>query len=301
MSLDCCPQCFSVDLITDYENDEVVCMKCGFVLDSFPDQGPEWRVFSQEDYEKKTRSGSPATYSIHDKGLLTIIDFRDKDIYGKNISINQKDQMRRLRKWQNRIRTIKPVDRNIASALNLMYKLVNKLSLPKNVLETASILYRKAVKQNLVRGRSIKGISSALVYIACRQANLNRTLREVSRVGNLPRKKLARYYRFLVNELKLFIPPTETEHYIKKISNILMLGGKTEELAIKILEHAKQINLTSGRSPRSIAAASCYIASVLTGERRSQSKVAKVAKVTEVTIRNRYKELWKCLKFHIKL
>jgi transcription initiation factor TFIIB len=60
---------------------------------------------------------------------------------------------------------------------------------------------------------------------------------------------------------------------------------------VKILQNAAQGELTSGRGPTGMAAASLYIACVLCGERRTQREVANVAGVTEVTIRNRYKEI----------
>ena len=68
------------------------------------------------------------------------------------------------------------------------------------------------------------------------------------------------------------------------------MQGKVEEIAHKILAAAKELKLTSGRGPTGIAAAS-YVASVLTGERKTQREIAEIAQVTEVTIRNRYKEL----------
>ena len=51
------------------------------------------------------------------------------------------------------------------------------------------------------------------------------------------------------------------------------------------------MKLTSGRGPTGIAAAATYIATVLTNERKTQREIAEIANVTEVTIRNRYKEL----------
>ena len=69
----------------------------------------------------------------------------------------------------------------------------------------------------------------------------------------------------------------------------------------KILFAAKEQKLTSGRGPTGIAAAASYIASVLTGERKTQREIAEIAQVTEVTIRNRYKELVERLQFIISL
>ena len=59
---------------------------------------------------------------------------------------------------------------------------------------------------------------------------------------------------------------------------------------MEILRQAGERELTSGRGPTGVAAAAIYISSILGGERRTQREVAEVAGVTEVTIRNRYRD-----------
>ncbi|MGB8234033.1 MAG: TFIIB-type zinc ribbon-containing protein, partial [Methanobacterium sp.] len=78
-----CPECGSEKLINDHERGEIVCGACGLVIDdNIVDMGPEWRAFDHEQRDKRTRVGAPITYTIHDKGLSTMIDWRNKDIYG---------------------------------------------------------------------------------------------------------------------------------------------------------------------------------------------------------------------------
>jgi transcription initiation factor TFIIB len=277
-------------------------MDCGFVVDSkIADRGPEWRAFDHEQRAKRTRVGAPLTYTIHDKGLSTMIDWHDRDIYGKRLSPGQKAQIYRLRKWQRRIRVSDATERNLAFALSEISKIANNLNLPKNILETASVIYRKAVKEHLIRGRSIQGVTAAAIYVACRQCKLARTLEEIAQASNIAKKEVGRSYRFLVKELDYFIPPVKPSQYVTKFSNQLIMQGKVEEIAHKILNTAQQLKLTSGRGPTGIAAAASYIASVLTGERKTQREIAEIAQVTEVTIRNRYKELVERLMFVMTL
>jgi len=277
-------------------------MDCGCVVAAkIADRGPEWRAFDDEQKAKRTRVGAPLTYSIHDKGLSTMIDWHDRDIYGKGLSPGQRAQVYRLRKWQRRIRVSDATERNLAFALSEITKIANNLSLPKNILETASLIYRKAVKEKLIRGRSIQGMTSAAVYLACRQCGLPRTLEEIAQASNVDKKEIGRSYRFLIKELGFNIPPIKPSQYVTKFSNQLTLQGKVEEIAHKILAVAKELKLTSGRGPTGIAAAASYIASVLTGERKTQREIAEIAQVTEVTIRNRYKELVEKLMFNITL
>ncbi len=297
-----CPECGSTRLMRDYECAELVCMNCGYVIAAkLADRGPEWRAFDDEQRAKRTRVGAPLTYTIHDKGLSTMIDWHDRDIYGKGLSPGQKAQVYRLRKWQRRIRVSDATERNLAFALSEITKIANTLNLPKNILETASLIYRKAVKEKLIRGRSIQGVTSAAIYLACRQCGLPRTLEEIAQASNVSKKEVGRSYRFLIKELNYFIPPLKPSQYITKFSNQLTMQGKVEEIAHKILAAAKELKLTSGRGPTGIAAAASYIASVLTGERKTQREIAEIAQVTEVTIRNRYKELVERLMFNITL
>jgi transcription initiation factor TFIIB len=85
--------------------------------------------------------------------------------------------------------------------------------------------------------------------------------------------------------------PTSPQDYISRFCSELKLSGDVQAKAIEILKDAADKELTSGRGPTGVAAASIYISSILCGERRTQREVADVAGVTEVTIRNRYKEL----------
>ncbi len=297
-----CPECGSTRLMRDYESAEIVCMTCGIVVEAkIADRGPEWRAFDDEQRAKRARVGAPLTYTIHDKGLSTMIDWHDRDIYGKRLSPGQKAQIYRLRKWQRRIRVSDATERNLAFALSEISKIANALNLPKNILETASVIYRKAVKEHLIRGRSIQGVTSAALYVACRQCGLARTLEEIAQASSINKKEVGRSYRFLIKELNYFIPPLKPSQYITKFSNQLTMQGKVEEIAHKILSTARDLKLTSGRGPTGIAAAASYIASVLTGERKTQREIAEIAQVTEVTIRNRYKELVDRLMFEIAL
>jgi transcription initiation factor TFIIB len=232
----------------DSEAAEIVCMDCGVVVQQkLTDRGPEWRAFDDEQRSKRTRVGAPLTYTIHDKGLSTTIDWHDRDIYGKSLSPGQKAQVYRLRKWQRRIRVSDATERNLAFALSEITKISNNLNLPKNILETASVIYRKAVKERLIRGRSIQGVTSAALYLACRQCGLPRTLDEIAQASNVNKKEVGRSYRFLIRELNYSIPPLRPSQYITKFSNQLTMQGKVEEIAQNPrLRQRAQVNFWQG-------------------------------------------------------
>jgi len=297
-----CSECGSTSLMRDYESGEIVCINCGYVLDEkIVDVGPEWRAFDDEQKAKRMRVGSPITFTIHDKGLSTSIDWRDRDIYGRKLTPDQRTEVYRLRRWQRRLRVSDATERNLAYALSELSKMSNTLSLPKNVLETACVIYRRAVKERLIRGRSIQSVTAAALYMACRQCHVTRTLEEIVGISTASKKDIGRSYRFMIKELEMFVPPVSPRSYISRFSNELEMAGKAEIIALLILKRAQKTLLTSGRGPTGIAAAATYIASVLLNERKTQREISENADVTEVTIRNRYKELMENLEIIVKI
>jgi len=209
--------------------------------------------------------------------------------------------MYRLRKWNRRSKVYGSTERSLAYALSELTKVAFKLSLPKNVLETAAVIYRRTVRMRLIRGRSIQGLAVASLYMACRQCNVIRSLKEVGRAANVSKKESGRHYRFLLRKLDTRVPPVEAKSYVSKFVNQLGLSGNVESMAMTILDQAVELRLTSGRAPSGLAAAATYIASVLLAERRTQGEIARGARVTDVTIRNRYKELIQKLIIHVEL
>ena len=295
-----CPECGCRHLSKDYSRAELVCSKCGFVVDEdIIDHGPEWRAFDHEQREKRSRTGPPMTYTLHDKGLSTIIGWTNRDAYGKAIPSKNRAQLYRLRKWQRRVRISDATERNLSVALSGIDRLASSMGLPRAVRETAAVIYRKAALKKLVRGRSIQGVIAASLYAACRQCHVPRTLDEISTVAQVPRKEIGRNYRYISRELELKLMPTTPKDYISRFCSELKLSSFVQAKTLEILEYAANQELTSGRGPTGLAAASLYISSVLCEERRTQRAVAEIAGVTEVTIRNRYKELAQKLNIYV--
>jgi transcription initiation factor TFIIB len=287
-----CPECGGTHIIQDYERAELVCEMCGLVLeDNKLDRGAEWRAYDSEDMKKKERTGAPMTFTRHDKGLSTEISWDDHDINGRVLSRSSRTKFYRLRKLHRISKTSSTREYNIARALMDIKKRAYKMGLPKDVTETAAFVYRKAHKNNVTRGRSIACISAASIYIACRQCHLPRTLDEVSKAFELRRRDVSRTYNCMVRLLKISIPPASPQHYIPRLCGQLGLNGETQKKVKELLIEASEKGLICGRSPVAMVGALIYIASLLTHQKRTQAEIAGVANVTEVTIRNRYKEL----------
>ena len=254
------------------------------------DRGPEWRAFNHSERQSKSRVGAPTTQTMHDKGLTTQIDWKDKDAYGRSISSEKRSQMHRLRKWQERIRTKDAGERNLQFALSEIDRMSSALGVPRSVREVASVIYRRALDDDLIRGRSIEGVATAALYAACRQEGIPRSLDEVAEVARVEQKEIGRTYRFIAQELGLEIKPADPVQYVPRFCSELDLPEAVERKSREIIETTAEKGLLSGKSPTGYAAAAIYAASLLCNEKRTQREVGDVAQVTEVTIRNRYQE-----------
>ncbi|WP_435181774.1 transcription initiation factor IIB [Halorussus sp. AFM4] len=286
-----CPECGG-RVTADDEHGETVCAECGLVIDEDNvDRGPEWRAFDASEKDQKSRVGAPTTKMMHDKGLSTNIGWQDKDAYGKSLGSRQRQKMQRLRKWNERFRTRDSKERNLKQALGEIDRMASALGLPEDVRETASVIYRRALDEDLLPGRSIEGVATAALYAAARQTGTPRSIDEVANVSRIDEMEFKRTYRYIVRELNLQIQPADPEQYVARFASELGISDESERRARELLRNAKRQGLHSGKSPVGLAAAAVYAGPLLTNEKVTQAEVSDVAQVSEVTIRNRYHEL----------
>jgi transcription initiation factor TFIIB len=287
-----CPECGGINLFWNKEKGEIICKDCGLVIeDKMVDFGQEWREFESEGEEKRRRAGAPMTYTQYDQGLGTEVGGK-ADLH--KLGGKTRNKFFRLRKWQYRISTA--IERNLKLALGELKRVSSYLKLPKSVEEESARIYTLAVQRGLVRGRSMESVVAGALYAACRRHEVPRTLDELSEASGIEKKEIGRTYRFVTRELGISILPSNPADYIPRFASALKLSPETQSKAVEILEKAQMEELTSGRGPTGIAAAALYVSALIHGEKRTQREVADVAGVTEVTIRNRYKELLEELK-----
>ena len=283
-----CPECGSTYFYDDPEMGEKVCAKCGLVVqDNMVDVSQEWRAFDAGQKERRARTGAPLTFKRHDKGLSTEIGKGVTELF--KVPAKKRSQFFRIRKWQKRLMSSK--DRNLSFALGELERLVSYLGLPKTLHEEVAQLYEKVLDRGLVRGRSIESIIASLVYAMCREYGTPRTLSEIAQATGIEKRELGRTYRYISRKMNIKILPARPESYIPRFASMLGLSDKVHMRAIEILTKAKKKDIISGKGPTGCAAAAIYIASVLEGERKTQREIADTVGVTEVTIRNRYKEI----------
>jgi len=159
-----------------------------------------------------------------------------------------------------------------------------------------------------VKGKSVASITAATIFMACKQCDVVRSLNEIcAGIGTVKdlkakTKLAAKYYRTMVVELGASSTPVVTmDKYISKIANLSKTDVRVERLALEIFEKTRNRNLADGKAPNGIAAAYLYVASILLGQNVLQRDVSSVAGVTEVTIRNRCKEILTCYKLSVTL
>lgn len=281
------------DIITDSESGEVVCSNCGIVIIEKSEDitNPEWRAFTPEEKSSRSRTGAPASLAKHDRGLATIISKTGRDASGQKLDTAMHSTFNRLRAWDSRTQHSHGNNKNLWQAFSELAMLKDKLVLSDAVMEKAAYIYRKAEERQLIRGRTISGIIAAAVYIACREMEISRTLKDITAASNIKRKSITRSHRLLVHELGIRIPLADPMKCITKIANKAGLSEKITRQAMNMMTEVIKRGISAGKNPMSFSATVLYISSFKAGENVTQFDIANAAGVTEVTIRNRIREL----------
>ncbi len=290
-----CPRCGKNILVNDEDIGEVVCRTCGFVM-SEKNTSVDSEDYFFDDHVDKRRTGDTVTLARHDMGLSTVINSKNKDAMGKPIATNMIKTIERLRRWDIRTHN-EPAQKNLRFAFGELVRMKDKLGLPESVVEKAAYLYRKALEKRLTRGRTTSSIIAAALYMACRDAQTLRTINDFVSTTNIRKKQLTKCYRLLITELGMVLPAIDPVRCVSRIANNLNMSEKTKRLAIEILKKAYQEKISIGKDPMSVAASAMYLSCVQTGEPYTQRHIARVANITEVTIRSRCKELKNHVKF----
>jgi transcription initiation factor TFIIB len=287
-----CPECGSNEIMSDSVRGEKICSKCGLILnESMIDTQQDWRAFDSEDLEKSARTGAPLTRMRHDKGIGTEIGKSQAELF--KVSAGKRGQYFRIKQWQKRLVSSK--DRNFGYALAELERIASALNLPRNLQEEVSSMYEKALEEGLVKGRSIEAVIGSLVYALSREYGTPRLMNEICAVSGVDKRDLGRTYRYVARKLGLRILPAKAIAYVPRCATILKLNDKVQVDAKKYLESLNTQEDISGKGPIGVAAAALYIAAIMNEQFIPQRKIADAIGVTEVTIRNRCKDIAKIL------
>ncbi|MCE4603214.1 MAG: transcription initiation factor IIB [Desulfurococcales archaeon] len=283
-------------IIYDPERGVRICELTGEVIEEgvIGDEA-EWRAYTPEEKSRRTRVGGPVSWAKPHMGIDAYIGTFRRGGGQKIKGVTRRIEALRVQRGYRMGRTLGSLEKNINQAMQLIDEITAKLSLPSTVKEEAAKLYREAAHKGLTRGRSIESMVAAVIYAACRSHQVPCTLDELSGFIKMKeaeaKREVARNYRLLVRDLEIRIPVIEPERFVYRIASALNLPDPVVVEAIKIVKEARKRGLTAGKDPSGLAAAAVYLAALKHGLRKTQKEVASVAGVTEVTVRNRYKEI----------
>jgi transcription initiation factor TFIIB len=296
-----CTSCSSSQAaITDPDLGEIICSNCGMVIsDKIEDTvHPERRTYTFEEADGRARTGGPTSLARHDRGLSTLIGRPDKDANGQKIDNSTRSIFERLRTWDSRIQVNTSADKNLSKAFSELHLLRDKLGLSDAIVEKTAYIYRKVEQKKLMKGRSIIAMLASALYIACRETETFRTIKDIAMASNIKPKDIARNYRLLISELEIMVPIVDPLKYTAKIANTAKLSEKTKRYAFNTMNEAIKKEIPAGKHPASLAATVLYVACKKTGEHISQETLAEAAGITGVTIRARFKELTRNLELN---
>ncbi|AOL15657.1 transcription initiation factor IIB 2 [Sulfolobus sp. A20] len=281
-----CPNCGLENVITqDHKEGILVCTNCGYVIEeNIIDLGPDWRAYNSKDRNERERVGSPSTPKVHDWGFHTIIGFgRAKDRI-KTI---------KMQRIQNKIR-VSQKDKKLVTLLSILNDESAKLELPEHVKETASLILRKMVENGLTKRIDQYVLVIASLYYSCQVNNIPRHLQEFKSRYSISSSELWKALERVQSAAKSipeFRPKLRPTEYIPKIIDRLRLPPIIGTKASELVDYMYKQGLTSGKGYLSLSAASVYLISALMDIKKTQKEVAEALDITEVTIRNRYKEI----------
>ena len=248
-----CEFCKSDSVIFDNVSFEYVCSSCGCVSSQDPNSDSMASFRNNSGYNDRTRTGMPESLAIHNKGLSTLIGIGDTDARGKALDSSQKNNIQRLRTWNNRAQLNDSVSRNLEKALKLLNNFGDKLYLSQAVIEGAAYIYRKAAIKKLAKGRSTLGLVGAALYAACRETATPKTITDIATACNITTKDIMSHYKLILKELSLQMPVLHGPDYVTLICNRLQLSEKTKREALRIFSLVQQNRISIGKNPRALA------------------------------------------------
>src|ERR687897_431891 len=274
-------------MITDVESGEIICNRCGIVVvKNLEDTTKIWHKV--EDDKIDTRNGNPSSLTLYDQGLTTRIGNTNRDASGNVINSMMVTRLNKMR-FQDKRSQINTSARNLGRAFRQLDSLKDKMSLPNAVIEKTAYIYRKV---NTVLGASL--------YIACREFEIPRTLREISSINNEKYRETSRVYRQIVLHFGKQIPQIDVFRYVEKVGKKAKLEEKNIRDALRLMKKVQDAGLSAGKEPMGIVGAVIYLSLPKSEENIrkrtiTQAVIADAAGVSEVTIRNVYKEIEKKL------
>lgn len=281
-----CPNCQDkvLNIHEDFAAGDLVCMNCGMVLgDRIIDTRSEWRTFTSDsgNTDDPSRVGGPSNPLLSGDQLDTMISAKDGFT---GIS-------KELGKLQGRA-TFKAGEKNLLNNFKTISVMCERIGLPKVIADRAKQLFKLVEDEKILKGRGSEGAVAACIYIACREAKVPRTFKEISALTMVSKKEIGRCCKALAPFLERMCSPS-TEDFMARFCSHLNLGMEVQKVAVYVSIKVKEIGCADGKSPISVASAGIYLVSHLFPVHKKAPKdISFVSGVSEATIKNAYKDLY---------
>ncbi|RLM84481.1 transcription initiation factor IIB [Panicum miliaceum] len=289
MSDSFCPDCKKqTEVAFDHSAGDTVCTECGLVLEAHSvDETSEWRTFANESNDNDpVRVGGPTNPLLTDGGLSTVIA-KPNGAQGEFLSSS-------LGRWQNRGSN---PDRSLILAFRTIANMADRLGLVATIKDRANEIYKKVEDLKSIRGRNQDAILAACLYIACRQEDRPRTVKEICSVANgATKKEIGRAKEFIVKQLEVEMGQSMemgTIHagdFLRRFCSTLGMNNQAVKAAQEAVQRSEELDIR--RSPISIAAAVIYMITQLSEDKKPLKDISLATGVAEGTIRNSYKDLY---------
>ncbi|VFJ13246.1 transcription initiation factor IIB [Candidatus Nitrosocosmicus franklandus] len=272
-------------IIYDYDKGEKLCKVCGVIVQD--------KIFDVEfsadfyKYKSDTNTALPQSVILNDKGMSTSI--ADYDATSSKRFSNRKEHNKI--EFLNKIVSCSNKKRNLKIVIDLLNRIKDKLSLTSACIEEALQYYKKALEKGMIKGRSIKEMIVACVYLVCKKVNIPRTLSEISQVVEADEIFAARCYRLLMRELKITHVQFKPTIFIRKIADEANINERTARESIDLLLAIQNENIFLGKNSLSIAAAILYLTCRKHKQKISQARIAYAASINIMTLRKRLSEV----------
>ena len=272
----------------DHSAGDTVCTECGLVLEAHSvDETSEWRTFANESNDNDpVRVGGPSNPLLTDGGLSTVIA-KPNGAHGDFLSSS-------LGRWQNRGSN---PDRSLILAFRTIANMADRLGLVATIKDRANEIYKKVEDLKSIRGRNQDAILAACLYIACRQEDRPRTVKEICSVANgATKKEIGRAKEFIVKQLEVEMGQSMemgTIHagdFLRRFCSTLGMNNTAVKAAQEAVQRSEELDIR--RSPISIAAAVIYMITQLSEDKKPLKDISLATGVAEGTIRNSYKDLY---------
>ncbi|KAI4381520.1 hypothetical protein MLD38_007585 [Melastoma candidum] len=276
------------EVVFDHSAGDTVCSECGLVLESHSiDETSEWRTFANESGDNDpVRVGGPSNPLLTDGGLSTVIT-KPNGTTGEFLTSS-------LSRWQGRG---SDPDRGLIAAFKTISTMSDRLGLVATIKDRANEIFKRVEDQKSSRGRNQDALLAACLYIACRQEDKPRTVKEICSIANgATKKEIGRAKEYIVKQLGLEngqsveIGTIHAADFMRRFCSNVGMNHQAVKAAQEAVKKSEEFDIR--RSPISIAAAVIYITTQLSDDKKPLRDISLATGVAEGTIRNSFKDIY---------